>query len=710
MLRALRACCWFALFAAAPVAIAAELPADFYVAPAGDDAWSGRLHAPPAADAADGPFATLARAQEAVRTLRIQQPDLKRPVVVAVRGGFYPLADTWKFSAADSGRPDSPTVFAAYQNERPVISGGEQISGWQVDCQGRWHAKLEDVAAGRWSFTQLFANDQRRHRPRLPRAGYYKIAAAAEPSPASQGKGFDRFQFEAGDLQPDWQNLRDVEVLGFHQWSASRMRIESIDPRNRIVTFTGATRGLAPWIAFAAGRRYRVENVREALAEPGQWHLDHATGELVYIPRDGETPENTQIVAPRVATLVDLEGDLKEQRWVEHIELRGLTFAHSNWELPASGQSIPQAEIFLPAAIVARGVRHCRIADCAVRHTGAYAIALAEGCAHNRIENCELLDLGAGGVKIGTLGGPQSWGPEKGEPSQDAGETRKNTVRNCTIAHGGRLHPAAVGVWIGHAAHNIITHNEIFDLYYTGISVGWQWGYAKSRSHHNEITFNHIHTIGQRVLSDMGGVYTLGISTGTVVSNNLIHDVQSFDYGGWGLYTDEGSTGITMENNLVYRTRTGGFHQHYGRDNKIANNIFAFGEQQQLQRTRVEPHTSFTFERNIVYWDSAAPLFAGQWRDPGVKLDHNIYWSTAPEPIDTIDGLTFAAWQAESKQDVHSRVVDPRFVDPDNGDFHPRADSPAADVGFVPFDYTKAGRETPRTLTKDLPRVEAAFD
>ena len=318
--------------------------------------------APTGADTADGsasaPVASLRRALDRVREIRAADPDRSAPVVVELADGRHELADTLVLLPEDSGTERSPTVIRAAPGARPVLSGGRVVAGWRVlDVGGRprWTVDLRDVKAGGWRFAQLFVDDQRRFRPVLPAGAWHAIAGRVEPSAASAGKGHDRFAFSADDLRPEWARS-DVEVVAVHRWTMTRLPIATIEPNpadaaTRIVTFAGRTRAPVDWCSFPKGNRFLVENVLEALGEPGSWHLDRAAGALTYCPRDGESPDRARVVAPLLDRLVEVSGDVGAGRFVSHVRFEGLTFAHGNWTLPDGGQSFPQAEVNVGAAI-----------------------------------------------------------------------------------------------------------------------------------------------------------------------------------------------------------------------------------------------------------------------------------------------------------------------------------------------------------------------
>ena len=671
-------------------------PLVLHVSLDGHDTWSGRL-AEPNPERSDGPFATLTRARDELR--RVRTSGQLESTHVYLHGGIHFLDAPLIFLPQDSGSAAAPIVYEAYRDEKPVLSGGRRLTGWEVK-EGKWQVTLPEVQARQWDFVQLFVADERRPRPRLPRKGWFHIEAELPRTTDTPGKGDNRFQFRAGDLLGTWSNPQDVEILAIHLWSMSRMRVKQIDDTGHAVTFTGSTPSTDGWAKFSSGRRFLVENVREALDEPGQWYLDHASGLLTYLPRQGEDPATVLVIAPRIDQLLVFRGDASTNAWVHDITFRGIAFAHTNWVTPLEGNSLSQAEATISGAISAMGLQHCTFDKCDITLTGGYAMELGDHCRFNRIENCELIDLGAGGIKIGS---PRS--PDRATPGESSA-ARDNVIRDCLIEGGGRLHPAAVGIWIGHSSGNTIEHNDIVDFYYTGISVGWSWGYEPSSAQNNAIAWNRIARIGQKILSDMGGIYTLGNGPGNVLDHNVISDVAAAEYGGWGIYFDEGSSGFVATNNIVYQVTTAGFHQHYGRENIVRNNIFALGRDAQLMRSRDEPHLSFTLERNIIY-SAGSPIFAGEWSGNHFRLEHNLYWRSDDSMSLFPGGRTLEAWQKETGHDLRSIIADPLFIDPKSGDFRLKPGSPAERIDFQPIEPFSAGRKSPRRHT--IRPVEASF-
>ena len=648
-----------------------------FVSPQGNDAWSGTLLEPNAART-DGPLATPAAARDAVRKLRTDGV-LKGRMTVQLRGGTYYLSEPLVFTPEDSAVEGGPLTFESFPRERAVLSGGRRITGFVKDARGRWTVAIPEVKEGKWSFRQLFVGGELRPQTRLPKEGFFNVVSqpGVDWKKDKYNTPGDKFEFAPGDIKAAWAG-KDVEIVLLHFWVDTHLPIASVDDEKHVVTFDRKARRKFTDDYTQGGARYYVVNAPDALDTPGQWRLDHSSGVLTYLPKPGEDPAKTEVIAPRLAQVIRFEGDPAAGKFVEYVGLRGLTISHTAWELPPGSAGDGQAAQEVPGAVLATGLRRSSIDYCRVVNVGTYGIDLTDGCQEVRVAYNEIAHTGAGGIRLNG----------SGPGSPEARRTSRNAITDNHIHDGGEIWHSGLGILVRHSGENLVAHNHIHHLYYTGISVGWTWGYAETVSKANIIEYNYIHDIGRGLLSDMGGIYTLGQSQGTIIRNNLIHDILSHGYGGWGIYTDEGSTGILIENNVVSRTKTGGFHQHYGKENIVRNNIFAFAKVGQIQRTRMEPHLSFTFDHNIVYW-TEGPLLHGNWKDDKYKFDYNVYWNAAGKPVD-FAGKSLADWQ-KAGQDGHSVIADPLFVDIAKGDFTLQPDSPALKAGFKPIDLTGVG-------------------
>lgn len=641
----------------------------YYVATNGNDQWSGKLAAPNAGKT-DGPFATVARARDAIRALK-GQGGLTAPVTVHVRGGTYFLSEPLTFTPQDSGTQSCPITYAAYQGETPIISAGAPITNWrtaQVNGHTAWATQVPGVTQGQWYFRELWVNNSRRLRPRLPKQGFYRIAGLMQrPGSIPWNQGQNRVQFSGQDIK-QWRNLNDVEVMAVHFWIEERLPIASVDPYSHQVAFTRPSLFRLTAEQTPEGARYWVENVVEALDSPGQWYVDRPTGTLYYIPQPGEEPESATVVAPRFPQVVRFDGDADNQKYVEYITLQGLSFMHTEWTIPPQTAAYKQGAVNVPGAILCDGTRSCAIRDCTVAHVGTYGVEIGVGCQGNTIKGNAIWDLGAGGVKLGF-------------------SSASTVVSDNHIYDGGYLFPSAIGIWIGNTAHNEVTHNLIHRFYYTGISCGWTWGYRASPTQDNHVEYNVIHHIGRGLLDDLGGIYNLGVQPGTTIRNNLIHDVWTATGRGRGIYLDEGSTGILVENNIVLRVDDATLIQNYGRNNTIQNNIFALGKQAGIRRGRSEGQSAFTIQRNIFYF-TEGELLLGKWGDGKYTLDYNVYYN----PAGGVDfaGKSLAQWQG-SGQDLHSVIADPRLSGLDANEVTVEQGSPAYSLGFKAIDMSTVG-------------------
>lgn len=670
------------------VSDAQPVPADtVYVAPDGNDCGRGT---------SDSPYYSLNKAVEG----RLSVDESADTLFISVAPGDYYMSEPFSIEQPCS----RPVVIKAGGEEKPRFIGGIPVSGWQPCGNGLYKAYVPEVRKYGFDFEQFYVNGRRAVLARTPNDKWNFVKSSKETDFVKSGRMAD-YAVQQIDFTPeDWESLKgitaaelkDMKFRFYHKWDNTRKSPRYVEADSARIYMDG--RGMKPWNPIAEGSRYVMYDYASALDECGEWYLDRNTGYVYYKPFEGEDMDSAFCIAPVLHQWVYICGTTDNP--VRNIRFEGLSFQYSSYMMPAGGDEPMQAAASIEAAMQFDFVENVKLQDCEMMHTGGYAVWFARECHHNKINHCYISDLGAGGIKIG-------------EPyfrTAFRQVSSFNEIDNNIITDTGYEHPCGVGIALFHASDNKVTHNSIFDVKYSGISVGWVWGYdldyntdipamtddgkmvtvnrkLQSPAVRNIVLYNHIHHLGWGELSDMGAVYTLGGSEGTKVSNNFIHDVWTYDYGGWGLYTDEGSTGVEMSNNLVVRCKNGGFHQHYGMENKIVNNIFAFGYHHQAQLTRDEPHLSLHFKHNIVIQDTGKTL-VGNWKNAVTDTDSNLYWHTNADTL-SFAGMQFKAWKKEIEP--HSINADPMFNDALHDDFTFRSCRNIRRIGFKPFDYSAAG-------------------
>lgn len=552
-----------------------KLDAAFYVSPHGEDADPGSRQRP---------FATLEAARDAIRRMKADGTMPAEGLRVFLRGGIYRRSRAFELGPQDSGAPGAPIIYRAFEAERPILSGGEVITGWQPDGDGRWKADVKHLS----DFRQLYVNGTRAGRARGGRLPGVTLYGDGAPLPSVDGGAPDGGYRVTDATMARWGNAGDIELIYFYpQWAHQIVKVHDIRPdqaggaivrlqRNRLWSESG---NLTHHGRIVQGRFPDfIANALELLDEPGEWYLDRSVQVVYYRPRPGEDMTKVKVTAPQLEKLLEVNGTLDQP--VHHVQFAGIAFAHAGWLRPNEmGHPDIQANFTppeprdpkrsahgehdkSPANVRLHAARSIRFDDCTFTKLGSAGIDIEYGSQDNVISGCHIHDISGSAIQIGDVV------RQDHHPDDDRRIVKNNHVINNTIHHAGLDYFGSIGVFAGYTDGTVIAHNEISHLPYSGISVGWGWGnpdaggrestmpkhvYATPTTcRNNRIEYNHIHHVMQRG-HDGGGVYTLGNQAGTIIRGNHIHD-NRYHFG--GIYLDEGSGFIEVTGNVVSEVRT----------------------------------------------------------------------------------------------------------------------------------------------------------
>lgn len=643
----------------------------------GNDDYAGFLPHPDGKG--NGPLKTITQLQKRIYAMRGSGNE--RPITVRFMGDYCldkSIEIGAKFGSSRNGKnyTVADITFESYKELPARIIGGKILKGFKEDTFNGVKCislHIPEVKSGKWKFTDLYVNGAPASRTRYPKCGTFE--AVTTEFPRNNGdvydclyKGSKWFIAHKEDLK-DIEDIENAIVSFYHFWIDEHSPIESYDAETGRIDLAYRTRfNITTQYDqdITSDLHYYLENVPNAFGAAGEWYLDVKGGNLYYIPKEGETLENLEIIAPTVKHFANICGDKDNKaagirfRNLEFIATKGEYESHAEYE-PRNGfteecfasdvQSCRDAH----GSFAFENAEDCRIENCKISCTGTYAVNIYKGCSNIVIEGCDIFNCGAGGVKIW---GTAAEGEEDVRPTGYCRVT-KNSIKNC-----GKRYAAGCGIIIVHSAHNEISYNEISDLEYSGISVGWEWGYMESSTYGNVIRKNHVHHIGKGNLSDMGGIYLLGKQHGTVVEGNLVHDITSKHYGAMGIYTDQGTSYVTIENNIVYNCKSCCYQHHYGKANTLRDNIFAFGGEALVCLSLCENNMSTQSEDNVFITDGK-PIFTSiNERIPtDLCASNNIYWDiSGNSPVmqkSCVGDILFEEWQNKYGFDTESKIQKP---------------------------------------------------
>ena len=556
------------------------LAGEIWISPKGSDFNDGTCQSPKA---------TLTSALRQAREWRRTEDNrIQGGITIYMEGGTYAFHEPVFIRPEDSGTKESPTIIRSVGDEKVILSGGISINGWKK--QGKvWVADVPVFNGRPLDFRQLWVNGKKAVRARdvedfekmnricsVDEKNEILYVPAVSIRRLIDNKGNLKAKYAEMVLHQMWcvanLRIRSVEVQGdsaairFHQ-PESRIQFEHPWPRPM-----GTTDG--------HNSAFYLTNARELQDVPGEWYHDIDARKVYYYPREGEKMQEAEVIVPAVETLVRVEGTL--DRPVCHIRFEKITFSYTTWMRPSEKGHIPlQAGMYLtdgyridpkmqrdylnhpldnqgwlgrPAAAVrVAAAKQIDFERCRFEHLGSTGLDYEEAVQGGVVRGCLFRDIAGNGLLVGSFSPAAHETHLPYDPADRREVCTQQHINNCYFTEIGNEDWGCLAIAAGYVGDVNIEHNEISEVPYSGISLGWGWTQTVNCMRNNRVHANLIHHYAKHMY-DVAGIYTLGSQPKSYVTENCVHSIYKPGYvhdpNHWFyLYTDEGSSFITVRDN-----------------------------------------------------------------------------------------------------------------------------------------------------------------
>ena len=556
------------------------LAGEIWISPKGSDFNDGTCQSPKA---------TLTSALRQAREWRRTEDNrIQGGITIYMEGGTYAFHEPVFIRPEDSGTKESPTIIRSVGDEKVILSGGISINGWKK--QGKvWVADVPVFNGRPLDFRQLWVNGKKAVRARdvedfekmnricsVDEKNEILYVPAVSIRRLIDNKGNLKAKYAEMVLHQMWcvanLRIRSVEVQGdsaairFHQ-PESRIQFEHLWPRPMVTT-------------DGHNSAFYLTNARELQDVPGEWYHDMDARKVYYYPREGEKMQEAEVIVPAVETLVRVEGTL--DRPVCHIRFEKITFSYTTWMRPSEKGHIPlQAGMYLtdgyridpkmqrdylnhpldnqgwlgrPAAAVrVAAAKQIDFERCRFEHLGSTGLDYEEAVQGGVVRGCLFRDIAGNGLLVGSFSPAAHETHLPYDPADRREVCTQQHINNCYFTEIGNEDWGCLAIAAGYVGDVNIEHNEISEVPYSGISLGWGWTQTVNCMRNNRVHANLIHHYAKHMY-DVAGIYTLGSQPKSYVTENCVHSIYKPGYvhdpNHWFyLYTDEGSSFITVRDN-----------------------------------------------------------------------------------------------------------------------------------------------------------------